>query len=55
MKDVGHGTIFKKKCRNVLSMTNENEQGSLSERRKRLVKSTRLQQQLMDEIENEWL
>eukprot|EP00544_Gedaniella_sp_CCMP2646_P008230 CAMPEP_0202493574 /NCGR_PEP_ID=MMETSP1361-20130828/9866_1 /ASSEMBLY_ACC=CAM_ASM_000849 /TAXON_ID=210615 /ORGANISM="Staurosira complex sp., Strain CCMP2646" /LENGTH=578 /DNA_ID=CAMNT_0049123911 /DNA_START=57 /DNA_END=1793 /DNA_ORIENTATION=- len=53
----GRGTwhYIREKCRNVLGVTKENEQGSLSERRKRLVKATRLQQQLMDEIENEWL
>jgi alpha-ketoglutarate-dependent dioxygenase FTO len=56
----GRGTwqYIHDKCKAVLESAKDlqpNDSGSLSERRKRRVKTTRAQQQLLDEIEFEWL
>lgn len=56
----GRGTwqYIRDKCRSVLGNStslNNNDTSSLSGRRKRLVKETRAQQQLLDEIEFEWV
>jgi len=55
----GCGTwqYIRDKCRDMLEKEKSpvKDNGSLTERRKRLVKETRAQQQLLDEIEFEWL
>ena len=54
----GRGTwqYIRDKCNDMLdNKASHSKEESLSERRKRLVKETRAQQQLLDEIEFEWL